>query len=194
MKLLIGTPTNRDWSAKASKCLNALSRSLHQKNISFASVIHQHSCLSHSRQLLLDMAVKDHTHLLFIDDDSYYNTQVYDSLQSRDLDFVAANFVRKQDEIYPLAIGLDDRLISSKGKTGIEKISRIGLGFVLIKTNVLKKIQAPHFEVLWSKKSKTYVTEDFYFCEKLKNHGIDLYVDHDASQHTGHIGEKVFKE
>lgn len=142
----------------------------------------------------MDSAVADFTHLLFIDDDSYYKKEIIDTLLRRDLDVVACNFSRKQEDALPTAVGLDGKCLSSKGKTGVEEIRKVGFGFTLIKTGFLKNIPAPHFEVRWAANKNSYMSEDYYFCQKLKENGIKIFIDHEASQHVGHIGEKVYIE
>lgn len=152
------------------------------------------SLLPAGRELLLEMAIKaGFTHILWIDDDTQFTTEAFDSLLSRDVDFVAANFCRKQLPLTYTALGLDGQPINSHGKTGVEEVLQIGMGMCLMNLDIFKDFPKPHFEVMWWDQVQQYVGEDIYLCYKLKQKGIKMYVDHEATAHTGHVGDYAYK-
>jgi len=63
---------------------------------------------------------------------------------------------------------------------------------ILLDLNAIKSIKPPHFEIIWDEKTQEYLGEDHYFCAKLRSNGIKIYVDHDASQTVGHIGDYTY--
>lgn len=156
----------------------------------------QTSNLSRGRQHCLDLAIKDgYTHLLFIDDDMKFTNECFDLLLSRDKDFIAPNCVNA-DRI-PVTEDFDGSYIHSKDKTGIQQIARTGLAFALIKMDKIKNIPRPHFEVRWANNhegKEFYLPEDYYFCTKLTDHKIDLYIDHDAARKIVHIKKAFLQE
>lgn len=154
------------------------------------------SNLPAGRQMGVDAAAKGgFTHILFLDDDMKFTPKAFDILLKRDLDFVGANCMRR-DGIGTTATDLDDKMIYSAGKTGIQKISVMGLGFTLIKTSVFEKIPRPCFSITWKVKDNELisVTEDHYLCGLLLNSGIDMYVDHDAARYVIHMGDQGYQE
>lgn len=152
------------------------------------------SLLPAGREMLLEMAMKDgFTHILWIDDDTQFNIEAVDHLLSRDVDFVAANFCRKQLPLTYTALGMDGQPINSHEKTGIEEVLQVGMGMCLMNLDIFREFPKPHFEVLWWEQAKQYVGEDIYLCYKLRQRGIKMYVDHDATAATGHVGDYIYK-
>lgn len=153
------------------------------------------SLLSAARQKALDSAIEEgFSHILYIDDDIAFDTKAVDFLISRDKDFVCANYVTKGEGSRPVTSGLDGKFIYSHGKTGIEKIYQSGFGFVLIRTAAIKNIPKPYFEVPWVSDQNAFLGEDAYACRLFGHHGIELYVDHDASKYIAHMGPFPFRE
>lgn len=57
------------------------------------------SCLPVARQLIVAEAIKgDYTHLLFLDDDMKFSPEAFNSLQSRDVSFIGANYMIRGGE------------------------------------------------------------------------------------------------
>lgn len=196
MKLLIAIPSNRDWKSQFGMSLTRLV--IHLLSIKKIEVeiipMSGQSCLSGGRQSLLDAAVNNNfTHILFIDDDMGFSVDAFDFLISRDKDFVAANCVTKKSA-QPVTLGKNKETIYSAGKAGVERIVYTGLAFALIKTEAIKNIPRPHFEVRWYEELKGYLTEDYNFCYLLAKHGKELYIDHDAARHVVHIGDHGYQE
>jgi hypothetical protein len=83
------------------------------------------------------------------------------------------------------------RAVSSKGKTGLEQVTAIGCGVMLVKKEVFEKTPRPWFwfEVLPGDK---LLGEDVYFCVKAHDAGFDCWVDHDLSNEIGHVGQYTF--
>lgn len=152
------------------------------------------SLLPAGREMLLEMAIKEgYTHILWIDDDTDFSPEAVDYLLSRDVDFVAANFCRKQFPLTFTALGKDGNTVDSANKKGIEEVHQVGLGMALMKLSCLKDIPKPRFQVLWWEKVQQYVGEDIYLCHILREKGVKMYVDHDASNVIGHVGDFAYK-
>lgn len=201
MKLLVASPSNRDICPSFMVAMMNLHLRLHAIGVNgkkcevIMHLLANSSLLSAARQNALDAAIKENcTHLLMLDDDMVFPSDVVDKLTVHDLDFVAANYVSKGPTGKPTAVGLDGKIYSC-GKTGIEEVGWVGLGCCLLKlTDEIKAIPRPHFEVMWLEETSSYLGEDYYFCEKLRHNGIKLHVDHDVSQEIGHVGDYKFTE
>src|SRR5665213_1982144 len=181
MKLYVGVPSCRDWKAGFGTSMIALTSMLttmtNTGEIEDLAIHAQvSSLLSLGREILLTRAIDEgFTHILFIDDDTLFTNETVKSLISRDLDYVAVNFCRKQIPLSFCAVGLDGKQIDSTGKTGIEECMHVGLGMVLIKLSCLKEFPAPRFSVLWWEEAKTYMGEDTFFCHGLSERGVKFY-------------------
>lgn len=196
MKLLISIPSCRPPDGYHVMSMMRLIPFLGQKGVqSEIRPLVGVSLLSQGRQIGLTSAMEEgFTHLLFIDDDIAFDNKAVESLLSRELDFVCANYVTKGEGSRPVVSGTDGQFLYSEGKTGVEKIIQSGLGMALIKTAAIKKIPEPHFEVVWVPQKKAYLGEDAYFCRLLAHHGVELYVDHDASKYVAHMGGFPYRE
>ncbi|MDE2233458.1 MAG: hypothetical protein KGJ90_05105 [Patescibacteria group bacterium] len=197
--IFIGIPTVRDWKKNFGTSMLALISHLYHlhsigKIANFMVRCQCSSLLPLGRQIILDDAIKNGcTHILWIDDDTDFHPKAFDYMLSRDLDYVAANLIKKQFPITPTAQGVDGKIISSEGKTGIEEVAWLGLAFCLMKTKILEGMTRPHFGVTYCQESGEYVGEDTFLCEKIHDKGIKLYVDHDASNLCGHIGDFSYR-
>jgi len=45
----------------------------------------------------------------------------------------------------------------------------------------------------WLEDRQDFIGEDFYFCGKVRAHGMQIFCDHDASNMLGHIGDKAYR-
>lgn len=201
MKLLIAIPSNRDWKERFGVSLVQLALHLTKFSDIEATLlpIRGTSLISLNRQRAIDEAVSGNfSHLLFLDDDMGFDVDAFDSLKSRNLAFVAANCVLRMEDkngrLYTGSYDNEGKMILSKGKTGIQRVAHTGLAFALIRVSAFKNIPKPHFEIRYEEKISSYLGEDIYFCHKLFRSGIELYIDHDASQSLCHIGSKEYKE
>jgi len=149
------------------------------------------------------------THLLWLDDDMTVPSDALLCLLERNLPVVGCNYARKDLTGRPVAsIGLDatddSNLISSVGKTGVEKVIGLGFGCLLIRREVFTKIRFPWFGHKWwhAEALRTVMGvpeanqwrdnfEDAWFCQRCQEIGIDVWMDHDLSQRTGHYGGVV---
>jgi len=191
----VAVPSCRDWKVDFGTSMTNLAVHLTSKfcrgDIS-GLFIHAQvaSLLSLGRELLVRQALEtDATHILFIDDDTKFRHEAIDFMLSRNVDYIACNMVRKQFPLTNTAYGKDGKSVDSLGKTGFEEVFHVGLGMCLINLDIIRNIPAPLFEVKWVPEKGTYQGEDMYFCDKLRAAGHKLYIDHDASNLVGHIGD-----
>ena len=79
----------------------------------------------------------------------------------------------------------------SKGKTGLEQVTAIGCGVMMVKREVFENTPRPWF---WFEQlpGGKMLGEDVYFCVKAQDAGYDTFVDHDLSQMIGHVGSYTY--
>lgn len=197
MRLFIATPSCRDHSPHFVASLVGMVKHLAGNGVEGrtleefdVNIRPQSSNLPQARQIMLDDAVRrGFTHLLFLDDDMTFPFDMLDALANRGVPVVGANCCRKTlNGLYYTAAGEDRRPVPSKGRTGIQEVAKVGTGVMLIELAALVHVPRPHFEIQWREDAGCYRAEDVYFCEKLREHGVPIHIDHDVSHHVGHMG------
>lgn len=196
IRLGIAVLSGRDHNPKFVKCLTELLVVLaSDKLLTFSTMFRDNvGCLSAGRQLVLDQAIeRGLTHLLYIDDDMTFPVSVAYDLLRHDVDVVALNAVRKDPAKLTFCARYNNgEEVSSLGKHGLEQVRRVGMGVCLVRVEAAARAPKPHFEVVYNRTAKAYISEDYYFCDHLHAVGSKIYVDHEASQKVGHVGDYVF--
>lgn len=124
--------------------------------------------------------------ILFIDDDHSFNPNLLMGLLAHEQPVVASLYIQRVDPFYPIAFADKDEEgnywpldLSQCGPTGLVQVRGAGTGGMLIRTEVFDQIPDPWFV------HTTEQSEDLYFCDRLAEHGIPLYVDLEAR--LGHL-------
>lgn len=135
-----------------------------------------------------------YTHMLFLDDDMTFPADAAHRLFAHGKRIVGVNYRKKQEDYHYVTKDLEDRELCSRSLTGVQDVSRIGLGLALIDMDVFRSVPMPHFEIPWKHdvEGGGYTSEDIYFCNKLRAAGEQIWVDHDLSKQCGHIGDHVY--
>ena len=200
MRVAIAVMTHKGHEPKFSPCYAALLEHVIRLGPSYGVTEHSRAMPDfvsypnvYRQKIFTTANHTGHTHLLMLDDDQTFPPDLLQCLLARNVQAIGANYVHKTPPHEPIAVGLDNKTrIDSRGKTGVEKIGHIGFGLFLLDLKVLDRVPAPHFEILWNEATQDYVGQDIYCCRKFRDHGIDIYVDHDLSQNVGHIGDYVY--
>lgn len=81
-----------------------------------------------------------------------------------------------------------NRVYTDDYATGLEPVAAIGMGAMLVETDVYRKLPEPwhHFE--WDKATNEDNGEDIYFCRAARAAGYEILVDHDTSKLVSHVG------
>ena len=153
------------------------------------------------REKLAAEAIRDGAdYILWIDADMRFPKDTIERLIAHNKDIVGVNATTRSIPVKATAKNLivdsENRVntwnqVSSKGKTGLEKVTAIGCGVMMAKAEVYKQTPQPWFwfEMLPGDK---LLGEDVYFCVKAYDAGFDTWVDHGLSNEIGHIGSYTF--
>jgi Anp1 len=153
------------------------------------------------REKLVREALKDGAdYILWIDADMRFPKDTIKRLIAHNKDIVGVNATTRSIPVRATAKNLvadmENRVnhwnqVSSKNKTGLEKVTAIGCGVMMVKAEVYRKTEQPWFwfEMLPGDK---LLGEDVYFCVKAYDAGFDTWVDHGLSNEIGHIGSYTF--
>lgn len=155
------------------------------------NIIYEQSPYIHwNRESCAEHAVeKDYEYLMFFDNDMVFPLDIIHRLFVHDVDVVTSNYVTKERPSRFMAIDMEGKeCYTSSDKDGLEKVWMAPTGTMLIKTEIFKKLEKPWFDT-----SRTHkLGEDYYFTNKCRNAGIDVYVDHTLSKEVGHEGKYIY--
>lgn len=145
------------------------------------------------------------TDVLWLDSDMVYPNDLLLRLLQHNKDIVGVNYTTRRFPIRPVTFKRKDpnhkdhiRLYTREGSTGLEEVEAIGFGGVLMKADVFNYIDMPVFQTSFQKPPEApdagfWEGEDVYFCRKMQEAGIKIFVDHDLSKKIGHVGEMVYR-
>lgn len=196
MRILVAIPSARDWKPAFGSSLVGLVHKACKSGIDFNVYIMQGaSVLPKARQGAIRKAIEEgYSHILFIDDDMAFSQDLIEDLSSHKVSVVGVNYTRKNLEGITQTCGLDGQPLKSFGKEGLEEVGWIGFGAVMIDLESVKDIENPLFEMRWMPERNDFVGEDYYFCGKVRAHGVKIYLDHTASNKTAHVGDFMYRE
>lgn len=147
---------------------------------------------NNSLTLSINQALRHNvSHLLFIDNDMVFPPDALTKLIQYDKDIIGADYNQRSFPLTSTAKIADEngKLIAKKltdeEKRSLLKVYSLGLGFVLIKAEVFKKIPKPWFNSPLDEEDN-FMTEDFYFFDKANKAGIEVWCDPSlAIRHQG---------
>lgn len=194
MKVYACIPSCRDWKPHFGSSLCGLVRQMTLDSVDFIiNAMMGTSVLPKARQLALEHAIQEgFTHVLFLDDDMSFGPDLFRTLANPGEAVVGANYSNKSAQRNPQTHSLEGQPVSSNGQTGCQEVGWIGFGAVLIELAALAEVPKPWFEMRWMEDRQSFIGEDYYFCGKLRAHGVKIHVHHDA--HCGHVGDIVYRE
>lgn len=196
VKLAISVCSNRPMPPRCAIAMCMVIHHLTAYGVPFGMLCRmQASLLPSARQEVLNEALADGcTHQLWWDDDIEPSgdcvlRMLHAMKQRPEIDVIAANYCRKQDDLQYTAEGLDGKMMHSYGKVGLEEADKVGMGLMLVRLDKLRQTRAPHFEVKWHEEFGNYRGEDRYFTKKMREAGMRIFVDHGISNFTQHWGD-----
>ncbi|MFA5040321.1 MAG: hypothetical protein WC464_01630 [Bdellovibrionales bacterium] len=129
------------------------------------------------------------SHLLFLDSDIVFPADALKRLMAHGKDIVGASYSKRAAPFYPLTIlenGEHEHVTS-----GLQRVNLLPTGCLLIRMTVFDALKPPFFNL--ETEGGQLRGEDYYFCEKARMAGFELWCDGDLSSQLGHIGQKVYR-
>ena len=130
-------------------------------------------------KIVLKFLEGDWDYLLMIDDDTVPHNNPLD-LISHDKDIIGYPYPQwNERDIYWLAMDQDGdgyKSILPDRRHGLQPVDALGTGCILIKRKVLEAVKAP-FMRKWSEDGIAELGLDFYFCQKAKDAGFEVWCD-----------------
>lgn len=146
------------------------------------------------RQTLAEHAVdKDCTHVLWLDSDMRFPKDALVRFLEHDVPIVAANYPMRRPPILPTAEHREKgSLFTMPEDTGTVPVTSVGMGCMLVQTDVYRTLPKPWFTLGYDPKGEAFVGEDVFFCRRAKEHGFTTLIDQAVSQEVKHVGEMEY--
>lgn len=163
-------------------------------SFSITTLVQESSNIPGNRESLVLKALEwGCTHVLFLDDDMVFDAIVLEMLLGRRLPFVACNYPKHQFPIEFTAIRADGKgwIETTKDSVAMEEALYTGFGVSLIERKVFECVPRPWFLPFVAENGE-YSTEDNPFCQKARDAGFKILVDHTASRHVLHCGQYFY--
>jgi hypothetical protein len=134
-------------------------------------------------------------YLLWLDSDITFPATTAMRLMAHDEPIVACNYIRRQlpakgvayevigDWNNPLPFDIYNHLVEVQG---------VGMGCMLMRTEIFSQIPKPWFEFGWSPDSNDHLGEDMILCQKMAAAGYSVKIDSQLSQELRHLGTWAF--
>jgi hypothetical protein len=130
---------------------------------------------------------------LWLDSDMMFPSTTAMRLMGHNVDIVCSNYMKRsvplQTVAYPEREDWENWL-PLEADQELQEVEGIGMGCMMMKTEVLTKINRPYFNFEF--KDGDWHGEDFYFQGKLRNAGYKILVDMNLSFQVRHVGQWAF--
>ncbi len=134
---------------------------------------------------------KKYDYLFAVDSDIVLPSDTLRKLLYADKDVVSGLYIQRIENTHNLELFSDNRIPYEdiKGK-GLIEVKGCGFGCVLIKSEIFRTMEYPHFLYTHALDHNDTYSEDTYFCDKARSLGYKIYAD--TTIKCGHIGETTF--
>ena len=193
MLVSICVPARDQVHTVFARSLAYLTSRLTSNNINYELHIVSGSVISESRTQLANEALQvGATHILWLDSDLHFPPSVVETFLQHNKDIVAATYSTRYAPYKSVAFvdskNIDHRLEASHG---LHKVWAVGMGCMMIKTDILKNLPKPWFYHQYNKETDNFSGEDIWFCNTATQNGYNVWVDADVSMKLAHIGVKA---
>lgn len=195
-KLAVLIPCRDTLHSAHALCLAEMIKLNTMNNIDTHVFMDASTILLTQRERLATEAVNlDAEYLLWLDSDITFPATIAMRLMAHDEPVVACNYIRRQlpakgvayeiigDWNNPLPFDIYNHLVEVQG---------VGMGCMLMRTEIFSQIPKPWFEFGWSPTSNDHLGEDMILCQKMAAAGYSVKIDSQLSQELRHLGTWAF--
>lgn len=192
-RILVAIPTNKNIEADTFKSL----WDLYVPEGYELDYQHFHGYqIDQVRNLIAEWA-KRYDYLLSVDSDIVLPNDALLKMLSADKDIVSGLYIQRKPgqrilEVYMDAPGGGYQNIPPEWieNRQLSEIAACGMGCALIKSDVFRKLDYPHFVYTSALDHRNTFSEDIYFCDKARKHGFTVWAD--PTIKCDHVGSTVF--
>ena len=134
-------------------------------------------------------------YMLWLDSDMVFPATTAVRLLAHNEPVVAGNYIRRQKPYKGVAykkIGDWEKPLSFDVQDALVSVAGVGMGCLLIKTDIFKELSKPWFDFQWTPSSNDFLGEDMYLCQKITAAGYSIKIDTMISQELHHLGTFAF--
>jgi len=198
VKLGICVPARDSVDTAFAHCLSLLTARFYG-NAPAGTAMHVNfrngTLIADQRCKLVEMSLgQDCDYVLFLDSDMTFPANLVERMVAHDKDIVACNYATRRLPVKTVAFKSFENLenMYSLGKGGLEECDAVGMGVMLVKAEVFRKLKYPWFQIHYMPNARIWMGEDMYFCKLAKAGGYKIWIDHSLSNEVGHSGSFVF--
>lgn len=193
-KLAILIPCRETVYSLFTSALVELVKTTTMAGIDVHVVYDQSTILLSQREKLAKEALRMKAdYALWLDSDMLFPSTTAMRLMGHNKDIVCGNYMKRSYPLKTVAYeerGDWDSWVPLESQEELQEVEGIGMGCMMIKTEILKKIEAPFFEFEYY--DGDWHGEDFYFQNKLRDVGYKIWVDMNLSRQIHHVGQWAF--
>lgn len=192
IKLSILVPTRDMVHSNFAFSLSQLIKTAEQQGIETYLFFDSSTILLNQRERLIKSAMEvDSDYVLWLDSDMSFPSTTIIRLLSHNKDIVACNYLKRSKPVKPVAY-LDtndwESYLPMDHKDELVEVMAVGMGCVLMKTNIFTDLTKPYFEFRYKEDTDDWYGEDFILFDKLKSNGHKIFIDTLLSREIKHIG------
>jgi hypothetical protein len=134
-------------------------------------------------------------YLLWLDSDITFPATTAIRLMAHDEPVVACNYIRRQLPAKGVAyevIGNWNNPLPFDIYNHLVEVQGVGMGCMLMRTEIFSQIPKPWFEFGWSPESNDHLGEDMILCQKMSQAGYTVKIDTNLSMELRHLGTWAF--
>jgi hypothetical protein len=149
--------------------------------------------LPEMRNALVQTAIdQGATHVFWLDSDMTFPADTLERLLAHNECIVGAGYSQRKEPAKPVSAKDGIWVYTEEDSTGIEAVDFVGMGVMLVETEVYKVLPKPWHMTAYVETTGNLVGEDVYFCRKAQAIGAPTFIDHDLTKEIGHIGYRTF--
>ena len=149
------------------------------------------------RNLIADWVVKGYDYLFSVDSDIAFPPDTLKKLLAHDVDIVSGLYIQRKPGQHILEIyernsqgGVTNVAYEKIANQALVEIAGCGFGCVLVKGEVMRSMEYPHFKYHSAIDHADTISEDVYFCRQALNRGFKIFAD--TTVKCRHIGSSEF--
>lgn len=149
--------------------------------------------LSQREKLAQQALLLKSDYALWLDSDMLFPSTTAMRLMGHNVDIVCSNYMKRSVPLQTVAYperGNWENWLPLEGDQELQEVEGVGMGCMMMKTEVLTKINRPYFNFEF--KDGEWHGEDFYFQNKLRKAGYKILIDMNLSFQVRHIGQWAF--
>ena len=195
-KLSILVPTRDTVHSHFAYCLTQLVRTTSEMGIDTYLFFDSSTILLNQREKLIEKAKEVNSdYVLWLDSDMMFPSTTALRLLEHKKDIVACNYMKRAKPLKTVAytdLTNWDSWVPMSPQDKLVKVQGVGMGCMLMKTEVFECLTKPYFEFTYKEDSQDWYGEDFNLLTKLRNEGYSIYIDTILSMDIKHLGINAF--